>query len=241
MGILVFKLLVLYGHLLAVCLAIGTIVVTDLRLLARVTGYHVVIPPPGRFETRVVSVALVLLCLTGSILIVLDAGASPGPLENPKLQGKLVLVLVLIGNALVLHRRVFPQLERLGAVAEWKRLRRWAVALPVGLSNSLWLYCAFLGVARAWNHQVSLGVVLLLAVLLWAGATLGVRFVLTLASRDEPEGSGDWIDSMKTTLSGVHGLGGFEHEFDRTDIPPQRAAGGRALRHQPAAPRRTRF
>ena len=232
------KLLVLYGHLLAVCLAIGTIVLTDLRLLARITGYHVVIPPPSRFETRVVSVALLLLCLTGSLLIAFDVGDAP--LANPKLQGKLVLVLVLIGNALVLHRHVFPRLERQSAVADWTSAQRWGVALSVGLSNSLWLYCAFLGVARPWNHQVSLAVVLLLALTLWAGATLGVRFALTLASRDEPEGSGDWIDSMKTTLSGVQGMGAFEHDFEPAR-PRAPAVGGRPLRHQPAAARRTLF
>lgn len=45
----------LFLHLMATCAAIGTIVITDMRLMARVIGYRVVIPPPERFDTVMIS------------------------------------------------------------------------------------------------------------------------------------------------------------------------------------------
>ena len=60
-----FKTLLIFLHLIATCAAIGTIVLTDLRLIAKVIGYRVVIPKPERLETTIISLALVLLYLTG--------------------------------------------------------------------------------------------------------------------------------------------------------------------------------
>ena len=42
-------LLIVYFHLIATCMAIGVIVMTDMRLLAKLAGYRVTIPPPERF------------------------------------------------------------------------------------------------------------------------------------------------------------------------------------------------
>ena len=58
-----------YLHLIATCSAIGTIVITDMRLMAKVLGYSVVIPPPERFETVMISVSLLVLYVTGQCLL----------------------------------------------------------------------------------------------------------------------------------------------------------------------------
>jgi hypothetical protein len=108
----VMQLLVLFAHLMGVCLALGMIILTDARLLARVAGYRVVIPPPTRFDTRVVGVALLLLTVSGAGLIGFGLDARPDYLANPKLQVELVLVLLLAANSVVLHQVVFPILER---------------------------------------------------------------------------------------------------------------------------------
>lgn len=221
------ELLVLFGHLVGVCLALGMIMLTDARLLARVAGYRVVILPPSRFDTRVVAVALALLFASGAGLIAFGLTKRPDYLDNPKLQAKLVLVVLLAINAVVLHRVVFPILERSRPVSRWTSRTCWRVALSVGLSNSLWFYCAFLGIARPWNFSVPFWQVLAVAPLLWFGLAGAIRFVLTLASRDEPRGEGDWIDSMKTTLSGITGqgdLGGFRHDFDQPAAAPARVS-----------------
>jgi hypothetical protein len=226
------QLLVVFAHLVGVCLALGTILLTDARLLARVVGYRVVILPPSRFETRVITAALLLLTVTGAALIAYGLAARPDYLANPKFQVKLVLVAALAVNAVVLHRVVFPILERARPVSRWSSASRWRVALSVGLSNSLWFYCAFLGIARPWNFTLPFWQVFVVAPVLWVVLTLAIRFTLTLAARDEPSGEGDWIDSMKASLSGLtttSELGGFQHDFER---PTRRA--------EPASSRRSR-
>jgi hypothetical protein len=225
------QLLTVFLHLVGVCLALGMILLTDARLLARVVGYRVVIPPPSRFETRVITAALVLLTLTGLALIAYGLAARPDYLANPKLQVKLVLVATLAVNAVVLHRVVFPLLERARPVSRWTSASRWRVALSVGLSNSLWFYCAFLGIARPWNFTLPFWQVFVVAPVLWLLLTLAIRFTLTLAARDEPSGEGDWIDSMKATLSGLtttSELGDFQHDFERSGARQKQAPAKRA-------------
>ena len=58
--------IVVFLHLIATCGAIGTIVLTDMRLLAKLVGYRVVIPAPQRLETVMISASLLLLYLTGA-------------------------------------------------------------------------------------------------------------------------------------------------------------------------------
>jgi hypothetical protein len=193
--------LTVYVHLIATCAAIGTIVITDLRLLAKVLGYQVVIPAPQRFETITIGVALVGLYFTGGILIAIGLAERPDYLTNGKLQGKMVLVGLLTANAFFLHRWVFPILQRSRPVSAWTRGNWTTVALAVSLSNSTWFFVAFLGIARHWNDTVSPGFVLQVAAIAWALVFLLVNAVLLLASRDAPKPKPDWIDAVKSSWS----------------------------------------
>lgn len=143
-----FQLLVVFVHLVGTCLAIGTIVLTDARLMAQFMGYKVVIAPPSRFETRVIAIALLLQVASGAVLVLLHQADGGEIALNGKLQAKMLLVALLCTNAFVLHYLVFPRLERNVPLARWSGRRRTLVALSVALSNGLWLYCAFLGIAR---------------------------------------------------------------------------------------------
>jgi hypothetical protein len=196
-----FKTILVYFHLIASCAAIGTIVITDLRLAAKALGYRVVIPAPERFETLMISIALTLLYLTGATIVYLGVQASPDYLDNEKLQAKLVLVALLTVNAFVLHRKVFPILGRSRPVSHWSRGEWTTVAGSVSLSNSLWFFCAFLGIARVWNGTVSLLFVLEIAAAAWLLLFVAVNLTLKFAARDEPKSTPDWIDSMKISLS----------------------------------------
>lgn len=195
------KTLLVYLHLIATCAAIGTIVITDLRLAAKALGYRVVIPRPERFETVMISAALAMLYLTGASIVFLGWQASPDYLLNPKLQGKLILVALLTVNAVVLHWHVFPVLSRSRPVSRWSTVDWRLVSTSVSFSNSVWFFCAFLGVARIWNGTVSLGFVLTVAAVCWALFFAVVNAMLSIASRDEPKPQPDWIDSMKASLS----------------------------------------
>ena len=193
--------IVVFAHLIATCAAIGTIFITDLRLLAKVLGYRVVIPAPEKFETVMISLALLVLYVTGIVLVTLGLEANPQYLANEKLLGKLVLVALLTLNAFFLHRKVFPILGRSRPVSRWSRADWLIVSGSVSLSNSCWFLCAFLGIARPWNNAVSITFVLTVAACSWIVMFVMVNSVLLLASRDEPKEQPDWIDSVKAKLS----------------------------------------
>ena len=194
-------LLTVFVHLIATCMAIGVIVMTDMRLLAKLAGYRVVIPPPERFETLMIVVAMTTLVLSGLALVIFGLAENPNYLNNPKLQAKILLVGLLVANAFALHYIAFPRLAKARPVASWDTRDHLCVALPVGLSNSLWMYCAFLGVARPWNFTISIGEVLQIAAALFVIASVVVWAALRFAARDEPQQQPDWIDSMKARLS----------------------------------------
>jgi hypothetical protein len=201
----VFKLIILFAHLLGTCLALGAIVATDIRLLGRLAQARVRIAPPNPFVMRLISLALALLYLTGGCLVWLGWTDDPTYLSNPKLQGKLLLVLLLSVNALVLHRITFPSLARGRRVARWKWRDFMRVGLPVALSNALWMYCAFLGIARPWNHTVSLAFVLGTAAACFGVALLGVGALLTLAAQDRTGRAPGRIDAMKRQMAWLAG------------------------------------
>lgn len=176
------KLLVLYLHLIATCIAIGSILATDLRLISRLRTPGFRLAPPNRFVVQLVGGSLVLLWLTGACLVAIGVGEQPDFVHNPKLQGKLLLVAALTLNAATLHLHVFPNLQR-GRRIDLARPRdSLGIALPIAASNVLWLYCAFLGVARPWNHSVPLTYVLSVAGLLTALAWVAVMLVIAITA-----------------------------------------------------------
>jgi hypothetical protein len=201
----VFKLIVLFAHLLGTSLALGAIVATDIRLLGRLAQARVRIAPPNPFVMRLISSALVLLYLSGGCLVWLGWSADPAYLSNPKLQGKLLLVLLLSVNALVLHHITFPGLARGRRVARWKARDFMRVALPVALSNALWMYCAFLGIARPWNHTVTLEFVLTTGAAVFGVALAGVCALLAVAAQDRTGREPGRIDAMKRQMAWLAG------------------------------------
>lgn len=189
-------LLLVYLHLIATCAAVGLVLATDLRvaglLWTRIRHPEarrepLRLQPPSAFVVRVVAVALVLLVLTGIGLVALALELRADALENPKLQGKLVFVGLLVLNALALHRVSLPALAGRDRAPPARglpaRLRRAAwVTGPVAISQATWAWCAFLGVARAWNFTQPLDTVLGLGLLLIGGFWLVCIAVVAAAS-----------------------------------------------------------
>ena len=197
----VFKLLLLFAHVLGTSLALGAIVATDIRLLRRLADDRVRIAPPNPFVMRLITLALGILVVTGGAMIWLGLQDDPQYLSgNPKLQAKLVLVAVLAINALVLHYYTFPGLARGRRVARWKVGDFVRVAVPVSVSNCLWMFCAFLGIARPWSHTVSMEFVFGTAVWLVAATLAGVSAILVIAAQDRTHAEPGWIDALKRRL-----------------------------------------
>lgn len=197
------KLLLLFAHLLGTSMALGAIVATDIRLLGKLADDRVRIAPPNPFVMRLISMSLAVLYLTGAAMIVLGLLDDPNYLSNQKLLAKLVLVLVLSINALVLHRYTFPGLARGRRVARWTSVDFLRVAVPVSLSNSLWMFCAFLGIARPWNQTVSFSFVLITAAALWLATLAGITAILMVAAQDRTGLEPNWIDALKRRLGAL--------------------------------------
>jgi len=199
----VIKLLLLFAHLLGTSMALGAIVATDIRLLGKLADERVRIAPPNPYVMRLISVSLAVLYVTGTAMIVLNLRDDPNYLDNPKLIAKLVLVLVLTLNAMVLHRYTFPGLAVGRRVARWKLRDFLRVAVPVSISNCLWMFCAFLGIARPWNYTVSMAFVLTTALVLCLITMAGITALLFVAARDRSDAEPRWIDRLKRRLGAL--------------------------------------
>lgn len=190
-------LIATYLHLLAVCVAIGVMLMEDITLLSNVAynahtaflarrGHdrrrRTVFRLPGAIERNAVTSALLVLYVSGGWLVYLGLEARSDYMENPKLLAKLVLVILLTTNAIVLHEYLFPRMRAQPDVLLWLRHHMALLVLTVSLSAALWLYIAFLGVAREWSYEaVPFVSVLLGAGAVWAVAAVAIAGVLRLA------------------------------------------------------------
>ena len=175
-------MLLVFAHLLAASMALGAIVATDLRLLSKLAQDRTRIAPPNEFVARIVVVALGVLYATGAAIVWQGAVERAEYLDNPKLQAKLVLVVLLTINAFVLHRLTFPRLARGRRVARWHASDWIVIGIPVGVSNFLWMFVAFLGVARPWNNTLPFADVMAIAAVAYGLAQGAVFAILAVAA-----------------------------------------------------------
>ena len=219
-------MMVLFAHLMGTCLALGMIALTDARLVAKVVGYKLVMPPPSRFERRIVKLALLLQLVSGAALVGFGMAEQPGYLDNAALHTKALLFVLIAFNAFVLHHLVFPNLERATPAARWTPLQRKFIAATLALSNALWLVCAFLGVAQGNLAGSSLAELLLVAAALWLVLTLVARCVIALGLDDRRRDDPDGLDSFRqapSAMSGLGDLGAYSHQFrDDPSMAPTR-------------------
>ncbi|MEO5843715.1 MAG: hypothetical protein ABIQ33_02625 [Caldimonas sp.] len=209
------NLSLVFCHFLAASLALGAIVATDLRLLSKLAQDRVRIAPPNAFVTRIVGLSLAVLYVTGAAIVWQGAAERADYLDNPKLQAKIILVALLTLNAFVLHRFTFPRLARGRRVARWRLLDWVAIAVPVGASNALWLFVAFLGVARAWNDTLPLAAVFAAGAIVYLAVQTGICAILVIAARPIDPAQRRWSDVVRRALASVGDLG----------APPRPAAG----------------
>ena len=200
-------MLLVFGHLLAASMALGAIVATDLRLLSKLSQDKVRIAPPNPFVARIVMLALLLLYITGGAIVIQGVAERPDYLENPKLLAKIGLVILLTLNAFVLHKVTFPRLARGRRVPRWNVIDWIVVAVPVATSNFLWMFCAFLGVARQWNYVVPMRDVLEIAAALYLVVQFGVITILAMAGRNPRSDHSGWADRLARSLATLGSLG----------------------------------
>ena len=225
-------LILVFAHLLAASMALGAIVATDLRLLSKLAQDRVRIAPPNAFVARMVMVALLVLWVTGAAIVVHGMLERSDYLSNPKLQAKILLVALLTLNAVALHRLTFPRLARGRSVARWRASEWLVIAVPVAMSNFLWMFTAFLGIARTWNDAMPLGDIFGIAAGLFALVLLGVVAILRLAGRAVDDRAKPLADIVRRALASLGNLGGDPARF----VAARGEDTGADLQTQPARP-----
>jgi hypothetical protein len=151
---------VVYLHLVACCVAIGLVFMSDLDMVKRLlTGDGATIDErhlSGLHKTLVR--ALLVLWLTGSGLVAVDVWTKGAEvLANPKLQSKFAIVMLLTMNGVLMHHTVLPLMKRAGALMRLTFNERMLAIFVGAVSGVSWFYAALLGVGRPLNWKYSLG------------------------------------------------------------------------------------
>lgn len=154
--ILVMKTLVVYVHLLSACVAVGSLLLQDIGLCrARARKLLEREIEDLKKTIKVISVALILLWVSGIALVTLGYMASPEKyLANEKLWAKITVVVILTVNGFVLHSKTFPKFQVGTVFVHLPTATSMLVVLTGSISTVTWLFACYLGIARPWNYTL---------------------------------------------------------------------------------------
>jgi hypothetical protein len=153
------RMAVVFVHLVACCVAIGLVFMSDLDMVKKL-----LMGDPATLDSKhlmglhkTLTRALLVLWLTGVGLVGIDV-LSKGidVLSNPKLQSKIAVVVLLTINGVVLHSAVLPMLQRAGALMRLSFSDRLMAIFIGAVSGVSWFYAAALGIGRPLNFKYSL-------------------------------------------------------------------------------------
>lgn len=176
--------LIVYAHLIAACVAVGILLRQDL-ILSKTGGKRLSLGAVKELQraARTISLALIILWITGLALVSLGRFNDPNYLMNQKLWAKFAVVAVLTVNGTVLHHFSFPRVTSNTGVVGLKMLEQIVVVSTGATSTVSWLFACYLGVARPWNHNVPFDWVLFVYLsLLLPACVIGCAYMLGLSA-----------------------------------------------------------
>lgn len=152
-------------HLIGLCFGLGGATMLDFWILRwmRHGSMPAEIKRSFLFISKVVTVGIAALWLSGLGFIAIYAIESPEKLANPKLYAKITVVFVLTLNGALIHALVLPSVMRDIARPMFEGVSRLtaSVFLASGaLSGVSWYFAFALGVARELNGKVGTGFLL---------------------------------------------------------------------------------
>jgi hypothetical protein len=155
------RLGVVYAHLVACCVAIGLVLTSDITMVKDLFKRKTFTEHDNAHMEglqKSVIVALIALWLTGIGIVGIDyLDKGMDYFMNPKLQAKVIIVLLLSYNGILLHRLVLPALQKAGSLLNLGFSARMLALFCGSLSAVSWMYAAMLGVGRplAWKYSLS--------------------------------------------------------------------------------------
>lgn len=175
----------LLAHLIGLAMAVGGVAIVDLRLLALFRRRRVT---PGDVELiRHVSVfvsgGLALLWMSGLALIAMNLSKNALFLENPKVQAKILIVLILTANGLLVERYALSFIQGgTDGLFEDRTTKQVRLFLLVGaVSTTSWYFAFVFGTFAELNYAAALWVFLssyLFAIALTYAGLCGLKAVL---------------------------------------------------------------
>jgi len=203
------RLSVVYVHLLACCVAIGLVFASDVAMVkdlfkGRGAGGHDANHLAGLQKS--VGNALIFLWLTGAAVIGIDyVEKGMQYFANPKLQAKVLIVLLLTFNGLLLHRHVLPAMQKVGSLLELNIGMRLFALFAGAFSGVSWLYAAMLGVGRplAWKYSLS-ELLMAYPVLIVLGFASMVALTQWARQRNNAEPVLPGVMQPQWALAGIH-------------------------------------
>jgi hypothetical protein len=199
-----FRLSIVYLHLIACCVAIGLVLTSDIAMVNQlIKGGTAEKQETDHLNSlkKTVSLALVALWITGFAIVWLDVSAKGFTyFANPKMQAKLTIVALLTLNGFVLHSAVMPAMEKAGSLLQMEFNQRMLAIFAGSVSAVSWFYAAMLGVGRplAWKYSL----VQLLAAypaLIVAGFTAMVMLTVWSRNRTNPDFP-QFVDTYSTKM-----------------------------------------
>ncbi|MCY1398780.1 hypothetical protein D9M71_138210 [compost metagenome] len=154
------RLGVVYTHLIACCVAIGSVLTSDVAMVRQLLRAERCSEKDAHDLVglqKTVSWSLWLLWITGAAIIgtdLIDKGLVY--FENPKLQAKIAVVVLLTLNGFVLHSAVLPAVQRVGSLLDLSVGMRTLAVFSGAFSGVSWFYAVMLGVGRplAWKYSL---------------------------------------------------------------------------------------
>lgn len=189
------KTLIVYAHLLAACVAIGVLLIQDVALI-RSKGNPLDAHSIKELikSARIVSIALVVLWVSGALLTVVGYLENPQQyLWNQKLWAKFSVVLILTANGFLLHFYSFPKVATGHGIIGLGVMEQMIVMVSGAVSSVSWLFACFLGVARSWNYTVDYSYIMSIYAAILVAAIVVSTEVLRFLRRHETAGMGSEI------------------------------------------------
>ncbi len=154
-------------HLLGLCFGLGGATMLDFWILRwmRWGGLPNEIARTFLFVSKVVSVGLALLWVSGLGFLAVYAFEAPEKLSNPKLVAKIMVVAVLTLNGWLIHALVLPGVLRDVSRPMFdgvSRLRTGVFLISGAVSGVSWYTAFALGLMRELNGRVAAGLLLAL-------------------------------------------------------------------------------